>query len=510
MERAAASDGIGDSIECTFKLATPVFGRLAEGAGAHRQAIARLDRSARVLASLAHGQHELGNVLPSLGPSAALPSIDDPATVLEARDSSETLAENLPKITQRLRDWLDRQAEQTAKSSGRAAQENWTRLTAFDKEVAGRKPVISGCVGRAVVALQNRNSFPHRIEQDAAAVDAELDGPATRPLPNRFASRVTPLEAEHLAGIEESIGESIAVFRDRLGRTASGLTVVVDSLGFREARDASGGASQDACIDSALGPLAGTLDRIAFVVRLTFETEREMIIPAFVRSARNVRSPFPSYRSELRTIDSDLAQSAIKARIRSARKSAASAFEILGARDGKISPDASPISARRALEFSSLAGAPSALLEATETGLAAPRGLLAEELRGRVAAVAGPAGEPRQDLSRMQAEVNGIGVAFAVAPASRCQLLANPSHAARQPLDTNFLSCTEARPADLQCRDTTAAEQALSDLAVGPGRTSPLKLTSGEEPADSGSVELLYFQPSREAQPRETLCRKEF
>jgi hypothetical protein len=505
IEELTADEGIGGNIDSTYKVGAPVFGRLAEASAAQRQAIAGLRCAVLRLASLARGHHEIDTILRSLEPSGALLSIEDPATALEARGSSETLAEDLRRNTQRLCDWLNHDAEQIAQSSGQAARESRVRLTALAKVVASRKPVIAGAVGQVVVALQNHDSFRHRIERCsaaltelAAAVDAELDGPATGPLPIRFVSQVTPLEAEQVADMGESIAEAIAEFRDGLGRTVSELTAIVDSHSSREAREASRGASLDATIGRALALLAGTL-----------ETEREMIGPGFDRSTGSVRTLFPSYRSEIRTIDSDLALSAIKARIHSTRDSARSAFDILGAQDGATSSDARAISARRALEFSSLAGAPPALTEATETGLAA-RGLLGEELRCRVAAIAGPAGEPRPGLSRVQTEVEGIGVAFAVAPTVRRQLLAIASHATQPPLDTNLLPRTEARLADLRSRDTTASERALNDLAVGPGPTSPLKLTSGEEPANNGSVEPFYFQPSREAQPGEIGCRKEY
>ena len=277
IEEAAAGELIGGNIQAAHEVATPAFGLLAEAAGAHRQVIAGLDRTALQLASLAHGQQELHAILRSLGPLATLLSIDGTTTALEARGSSATLAEELRKINQRLRDWLDHQAEQIAESSGQAARENRELLAALDQhrrqateqqeacrqglrqlgeeqvrlralgaEIAGLKPVISGCVGQVVVALQSHDSVRQRIEHCCAAlaelaeaVDAELDGPATGPPVIVFVSRVTALEAEQLAGIEESIAEAIAGLRDGLGRTVSGLTALVDSLGFREARGAA-------------------------------------------------------------------------------------------------------------------------------------------------------------------------------------------------------------------------------------------------------------------------------
>jgi|GEM_PF-2691477 len=550
IEEASTGELIGGNIQAAHDVATPAFGLLAEAAGAHRQVIAGLDRTALQLASLAHGQHELHTMLRSLGPLATLLSIDGTATALDARGSSETLAEELRKINQRLRDWLDRQADQIAESSSQAARENQELLVALDRhrsqaveqqeacrqglrqlgeeqvrlralaaEIAGLKPVIFGCVGQVVVALQSHDSVRQRIEhccaalaELAAAVDAELDGPATGPPVIAFVCRVTALEAEQLAGIEESIAGALAGLRDGLTRTMAGLTALVDSLGFRAAsgasrdawHDASGGGASS---DSALALLAGTLDRIASLVRSTLDTERELIAPALKRSTATIRSLFSSYRSEIRTIDSDLALSAVNAQIHSARTGAASALDILGAEAGAISRDAKAISARRALEFTTLEGNLSALAEAAQTGSTA-RGLLGEELldrstgigaslgvaagelRGRVAAVAGPAGELRQGLAEVQAEIEGIGEAFAVAPTLRRRLLTIARDTARLPLYSHFLPRTEARLADLRSRYTTASERALHDRAARPGPASPLELPSGEEPTNGGSVEL--------------------
>jgi len=526
--RQTASEGpIGQNVHALERMAPGAFELLAEAALAQRRLIAGLESTSTQVGDLEKGQQELATILRALGPLATLLSIDSTTGAESARASSQTLAAELTQINERLRTWLDEQADQiaaarkesrdqsTALLAGLAARETavvhqktqcmtgvtrlgqeQARLALLSSQIAELVPAVEACLGQVMVALQGHDAVRQRIEHCCAGI-AELDGqvtqdldhPVSAPTALAFLSRLSTLEAHQLSSIRAVIEEMMQRLSDGLRTAVSGLANLVGSL------ESGVGAG-------AFAGLTATVQQISELVQGALDTESQLLAPALHRSTAAARALFAAYRTELKTIDSDLALSAVNAQIQSSRNGAESALNILGAHAGAISLEARQISTRRAAEFTRLEddlallarqmdaeGAARSttghqLLEQarqTREGLADAE----RDMNTQVQTIAEPAQQLQQGLLSVLAEVEEFGRAFTVAAPIQESLDRLSTAAEHLPLAPYFSQKSESRVEALRSRYSLAAERQLHDEAIwsdSPDRE--------DEPAADSSVEL--------------------